>query len=256
MFNLAHKDPILNTMVASAKALLAAGEARKKYAADWRKIGEALKKMVNTQNPEVADKMEELCGLFNDVAVAEEALADDEIRNADDFRDIIERYGVLFRTNEAYLQAKLEDKRASEALSEALAKEEAEKSKPNYESNRPKLLAAVEKARGMKKAATEMYKEKTSALIDQRKRYTKFKVRKMIEGWTRYGNGLKKMCDAETDIFQRMKGCLNNMRKDDAVTHEAVDALEQQIEQHMENAPPAVPQVLANAVPPPMEEEE
>ena len=247
MFSLAHKDPILNTMVASAKALLAAGEARKKYAADWRKIGEALKNMVNSQNPEVADKMEELCSLFNEVAAAEEALSDDEIRNADDFRDIIERYGVLFRTNEAYLQAKVEDKRATDALNEAIAKDKAEESRPTYEKNRPKLLAAVEKAKGMKKAALELYKEQTEALINQRTRYTKFKVRKMIEGWTRYGNGMKRMCEKETDIFQRMKECLNDMRTGNAVTHEAVDALEQQIEQQVGAAPAPVPELLAEA---------
>ena len=238
IFTLASKDPVLNDMVTSAKSLMGAATVRQKYAADWRKFGEKLKAFVNSQNPDVAEKMQTLSDLLNEVGDAEDALALDEIRNADDFRDIIERYAVLFRVNEEYLQAKLAYKRATDALADAIQKDKVESTKPTYDRNRPKLLAAIERSKGQKRASLLRFKEQTEALIDQRGRYTRFKVRKMVEGWTRYGNGLKKMCEVETDIFQRVKEVLNELRESGNVNNEAVDQMERQIEKQAQAAPP------------------
>ena len=241
IFTLASKDPVLNDMVTSAKSLMGAATVRQKYAADWRKFGEKLKAFVNSQNPDVAEKMQTLSDLLNEVSDAENALAQDEIRNADDFRDIIERYAVLFRVNEEYLQAKLAYKRATDALADAIQKDKVESTKPTYDRNRPKLLAAIERSKAQKRASLIRFKEQTEALLDQRGRYTRFKVRKMVEGWTRYGNGLKRMCETETDIFQRIKEVLNELRESGNVNHEAVDQMERQIEQQAQAAPPPSP---------------
>lgn len=251
MFSVTHRDPIVNIMVRSAKGLMEAGEARKKYANDWRKIGQSLKVMVTSQNPDVADRMQTLCDLFGEIAAAEDALADDEIRNADDFRDIVERYGVLYRVNEEYMHARMANDRATEALKEATAKDQLESTKPTYERNRPKLLAAVEKAKGVKRATVDRLRDMTKALIEQRSKYTHFKVRKMIEGWTRYGTGMKRMCDTEMEVFQRIKDLLSELRSGGSVTHEAVDALERQIERQVSEAPAVAPppqELLADAV--------
>lgn len=243
MFTLASKDPVLNDMVTSAKSLMAAAEARGKYAEAWRKFGDKLKTFATSQNPDVADKMDSLRSLLGEVADAEEALAQDEARNADDFRDILERYTVLFRVNEEYLQAKLAYKRATDAMNDAVQKDMLESQKPTYERNRPKLLAAIEHSKGQKRATLIRLKEQTEALISQRSKYTHFKVRKIAEGWARYGNGLKKMCETETEIFQRIKEVLNGLREIDVA---AGDAIQRQIEDQAAAAPapvtPAAPQ--------------
>jgi hypothetical protein len=66
---------------------------------------------------------------------------------AEDFRDIIARYDVLFRTNEEYLQAKNLYQASASATKHAADADAAESTKPSYEKSKYTLQAHLERAK-------------------------------------------------------------------------------------------------------------
>lgn len=237
LFAKGSKDTVLSDMATSSKALFTAGEARSRYATAWRVFGEKLNVMVSSQNPDVVDKLNTLQKYLNEIADAEEQLAADERRNGDDFRDIVERYAVLFAANEYYLCAKEATIKARNDLTSINTKIETEKTKGTYSKNEAKLTATLEKCKEQHAMARNALKGSICKLIDQRSRYTSFKVRRMIQGWSRYGNALKRMCETETEIFGKIKELLGELRKEGGVSAEAVDQMEREMERRLEEAP-------------------
>jgi hypothetical protein len=230
LFALGEKDIVLRDMIASMKGFFSAGEGRQKYAASWRSLSAKLAAMLSSQNSEIHPKVDSLCGLLGRLADAEQELAASEIRAAEDFRDIIERYDVLFRCNEEYLQAKKEFGSATEALARVKAADSAESTKPSYEKTKYRLQANVAQARDILKKTIEIYKARTQAMIGVRNRYTAFKIRRLTHGWVLYGNALKQNCETELELLQQVKGVLAELRiAGEAAAAEVEEAIEQQL---------------------------
>jgi hypothetical protein len=238
MFTLGHKDSILNDMVVSAKAMIGAGERRLKYANDWKEIGPIMSHLVVSQSPDVAEKMTAAVTILNQVSEVEGKLAQDEMRNGEDFRDVIERYEVLFRTNEVYLESKQRLRSANEDLDASIEKDKREALKPTYERNRPKLEISISKAKDGKRVAVEKSKEAIRNLINAREKYTRFKVRRLKQGWIRYGTGLSTTCEKEIELFTRLRNILEDMKKDrTTVSEQSIQKIEAHLEDFVEQNP-------------------
>jgi hypothetical protein len=239
LFALGDKDAVLRDMITSMKGFFSAGEGRQKYSAAWRSLAAKFAPMLASQSTEVRPKVDTLCDLLQQLADAEDALGVSEIRAAEDFRDVIARYDVLFRRNEEYLQAKREFRLAKDALARAKAADTAESTKASYEKSKYRLQAAVFQARDILKKTIEIFRGRTEALIDTRNRYTAFKIRRLAHGWTLYGNALRQNCEAELGILQQVKDVLAELRSAGEIAAEVVGEVEETIGQQLAEAPAA-----------------
>jgi hypothetical protein len=193
---------------------------------------------LTSQNAEAASQAESLVTLLGKFADAELVLSDAEVRAAEDFRDIIARYDVLFRANEEYLQAKNAYDASAAATKRAAAADLAESTKPSYEKSKYTLQANLQKAKDAQRKALETYKEKATQLIDVRNRYTKFKVRCLRHGWNLYGTALKQAAQTEGVLLQEIKGIFAGLRVAGA-PKEVVSQAEQAVQQQIDVAPAA-----------------
>lgn len=232
------KTELLQDMSAIKKYLTYAVEAHEKYAKSWSEMGETIEKMIVSQNPAVAELMSKFSNLLGEIGKCHERLAKEELRNSEDFNDIIERYNVLYRAFNTHNSAKDAYKNADANLKSAYQRDENEKAKPDYESHRKvKLQNDIEKYRSQKSEALKVLKEALRDLIDQRTKYNNFKVRRLIEGWNRYGHALKVESQAELDLIVQVQDVLAEIKGVKAVSQSDLNAVEQAITQHIENAP-------------------
>jgi hypothetical protein len=245
IFAISTKDSVITDMATSADALIAAGENRQVYAASWLRLSEQLNRLVISQYPAIEVKLTSLSQLITQISEAEQKLADSEIRNGEDFRDIVARYEVVYRCSEAYLQTQTTFKTATEVLTQALKKQETESQKPDYEKVKVKIEAAVATATTNKRNSLEAAKTAILDLIRERQKYRKFKIRKLREGWSKYAAVLKSTADVETGVFNQVKGVLAEMREFQEPPPEEVAQIGQEIEAQLGQAPP--PAVVPNA---------
>lgn len=182
------------------------------HAKKWTAWNQSLSNLGHTQNPDAAPKFEAIVEITNKIGEIEETLGKEEDRNAEDYRDIIERFHCLMGKNHKYIDAKHNYKAATQKVQEAKAKDAMEQSKPTYEQKKFKLLQAIEQAKDKKRQRLEELKDSLRDLIDHRGRYNKFKVRRLCEGWSRYGNALKTSIEEEISALQELQDAVNDLR--------------------------------------------
>jgi hypothetical protein len=216
-------------MVLSMRSLLVASDHRRKYGNAWRTVSTTFGKLLMSQSPNDSRQAERLTELLDRLADVELSLSEAEGRGADDFRDIIERYDVLFRVNESYLQAKSNYQLACQELEAAIQADQAEQQKASYQKNKFLLQAKVIHMKDGKRKAIKAFRAATLTLIDCRTKYTTFKVRRLTHGWSVYGTTLLKTVQAETAIFTEIKEILIGFKKSGAVPAQHVAAIEKQI---------------------------
>lgn len=233
-----NKTILLQDMVTVHEYLDKASSARKKYAESWKNLGKTLQTMIVGQTSAISGQINQFTSLIDEISQVHSRLADEELRNAEDFRDIFERYEVMYRANNEYTSAKTLFRAASKDLENARKKNESEKTKPDYEvKRRVKLEAEIEKCKSQKAKYLDLVKTNLSALILAREKYDKFKVRRLCEGWTRYGHALKVESENESAIIDRIQECLAEMKGQNSVNPENLTQIESALQKHIESSP-------------------
>ena len=232
------KTILLQDMVNIHEYLDKASTARTKYASSWRNLGRMIQAMIIGQTTVISGQISQFTSLINEIADVHSRLAAEELRNAEDFRDIFERYEVMYRANSEYGDAKSLFLAASKDLESARKKNEAEKTRPDYEAKRRvKLEAEIEKGKSAKAKYLELLKTKLSVFITSREKYNRFKVRRLCEGWTRYGHALKIESENESAIIDRIQECLAEMKGQNSVNPENLAQIETALQNHINAAP-------------------
>jgi len=237
------KDPLQNTLISCIKSLFSAAGARRKYAGSWEQLAPALAKMVSSQSQSVSAQLTSLSDLFGKVRDAEFALSNAEERTAEDLRDIVERYDVLFRVNEVYLAAKDSYAEATEAHEAAVAADQKEQGKSSYERNKFLLQAKIDQEKAHRQKALENLRSTLDRTITERARYLAFKNRRLTHAWATYGTQLLEMITVETRLFQQIRDALRCLHRSEAVPAEAVVAMEAVVDEQIasRDAIPVIP---------------
>ncbi|KAK8834330.1 hypothetical protein M9Y10_032775 [Tritrichomonas musculus] len=205
------KDQLCKDMDVVYHGLHNASEARLQYAKGWEDFGKTSAIMLTSQIPELETQFQELEKLFTEVANIHRQLAQEESRNAEDFRDVIERFSVVYRVSEEYSTRKQQWKEACDNFDSANKKIEIEKLKGTYQKNQAKLEANLAAAKKEKSDFLRRIKRKCQQLIDEKNKYNKFKIRRFRSGWTRYSNALKVASEAEIDVYGRIRDYLSQL---------------------------------------------
>ncbi|KAH0793795.1 hypothetical protein GPJ56_002347 [Histomonas meleagridis] len=232
------KDILCSDIQTVYDNLLRGASGRTTYAKTWSGIGSTSCAMLITQIPSLKSQFEKMRNMFNEIAEIHTKLAQEEERSAEDCRDIIERFAVLYRIGEEYQERKEQYIRATKNLEEAHKKIEVESNKPNYEKNRAKLEQRLEEAKKEKTDALRRIKRKVHQLYTSKELYNKFKVRRMRECWTRYNEALKVAAQSEIRKLTELRDLLQSLNSKNP---EAATAIEATIESAMENVQPPKP---------------
>ena len=232
---LTNKNVKIQDMINTYQNLKLAGDNRIIFANSWEKLGISLQTMVLSQAPYLVDKMNQFIQYLKELKESEIRLANAEIRSAEDFRDVFERYAVMFRVNEEVIDARNRFKNATEALNQAKIKSEKAKSKEDYSEKHQKK---VEKCTQEKKDALEAVKAKYNELINTREKYNAFKLRRMLEGWTRYGHALKVENEAQDEIYAKIIEVLQSMKNESPINEEHLQKIEDAIQAKIQHDQP------------------
>jgi hypothetical protein len=253
MFNFlkSKKEVLLTDMHEIYGGLVSAGEGRAKYAKSWLEFANYVKIMILTQNSEIESHMDRFVDLFAQIAACHERLSAAEIRNAEDFRDVAERFSVVYRQNDEYIDQKRKFREYEAELKEAILKNETESKKPNYQKYQAKLEANIERLKGLKKEALEETKRRLQVLINTREKYNNFKVRRFTQGWLKYGTALKQESEKEVELLTQVEELLNELKGQ--LESGTVQKVEAAITEQVGNAP-ATPYDSTNAAEAPNEE--
>jgi hypothetical protein len=208
-------------MAHSSKAFVARGESRRKYAQSWISFGKKLTVMAVSQDQSLAPQMASLSTLCGQISDAENVFAEEEIRSGEDFRDVLERYRVVMRYATRYSDCGNTYRSVSQKLE--LAQSDAKCP--------PELIVRCKDA---KRAALKGLKEAITQLIAQRANYARFKVHRLTSAWTRYGAAMKRMCDTEIELFERVREVLLDLRRSANVF---VQAVEKEVTKQIDAAP-------------------
>lgn len=230
LFSIGSKDAILYDMVTTVRSLLLACEARERYAAGWGVLAERVSRMISSQGSDVSSDLSRFCELAEQIRCAEAALSDAEERVAEDLGDVVARYDVLFRANEAYLKAKGDFAVASSALDAAVQSDRAEQGRSAYTKSKFVLQAKVQQAKENRRRVAVQFRGAVAALIECRNRYTAFKIRRFAHCWKVYGAGVLAMVSAEAPVFSEIREILGRWRASEAVPQGEVAAVEEQID--------------------------
>ena len=218
-----HKDAVCKEMDVVYHGLWGASQARIQYAKGWETFGETSAAMLTSQIPEMQSKFDELKDLFKAVADIHLKLSAEEARNADDFRDVIERYEVIYRVTEEYNERKVQWKTACDNFENKQKQIEMEKIKGTFTKNQYKLEGELAKCKQDKIDFLRRIKRKVNQLIHVKEAYSRFKVNRFRAGFTRYANALKEASEAEAEAFEKIRDYLNDLRVE---SPEAADAAE------------------------------
>lgn len=228
-------DGAINDMREISHGLRGAADARHKYSECLAKIGENISELAKSQNPDYEEGFNKLNEQLKQISEIEKTLSEEEARNSEDFRDIVERYFVVSRANNKYMECKNAYAKAGDDLEKAKNKNTLEMNKATYEKNRFKLEAAIDKAKTTKAQALDNLKQSIRDLIEARKKYDTFKIRRLVQGWTRYGNALKTACDSELAAYKEFQTLLNDL-KSNQPTPSATESKEENAEEHNDAA--------------------
>jgi hypothetical protein len=226
VFTLLQTPSQLDDLAAVAQHIRSVSENRRNHAAGWRRLIPVLSRLVLSQNPAASHGVEILAGIFGKLADTEGVLAESESRAAEDLRDIVERYSVIFRCNETYSEASNILDYASLELSAALADDRENSNKSNYPATKFKYKAAIEKAKDDKRQAIAQLKDAIARSIEMHERYATFRVRRMTHAWQTLGAAVAAWVSAETPLFVQLRSALREWRKGAVVGEEVIATVE------------------------------
>lgn len=219
------KDQLCNDMSIVYGELLTTTKHRKAFAQSWISLGEKLRNLGVSQVPELQEKFDQLSELFGKVGNVHNNLAAAEERRAEDWRDVIERFAVVYRVNEEYVERKNEWKEAENKFTVVKSLYQIETTKPSFEKNKAKLEANLEAAKETKKKKLHAFKVKVAHLIKAKDDYNKFKVQRFRQGFTQYGEKFQQALQEELEILNQIKELLSGFTFGDEIAQEVAETL-------------------------------
>lgn len=216
------RDILCQEMKNAYSALVRASESRTAYAQGWSDFGSTTCAMLTSQIPEFRKEFEQLRDICVQLSIVHRALAAAELRNAEDFRDVIERYAVVFRNFNEKFDAKERYLTQNERYRALKEKAKAAARKPNNESAVAKLNIRVEDAKAATAAALRALIEATEAVVTEKDKYNKFKIRRMRQGWARYTAALRAASADELRLFESLRSLISGIRVQSPTTAASV----------------------------------
>jgi hypothetical protein len=204
-----HKARATADMVSVYEHLMNTVKFRRDYAQSWADLGPILAGLFCSQMPSLGPSLDALSGLLMELSQVHTALADSEARAAEDWRDVTERFGVLWRETEEKAARIQHLNEATEALATAQARVKAESMRPGYEKIRFRFDQQLALAKANKADALQRCKFSVARLITVSRAYAAFKVRRFHHGWTLYATATRRAAQREMDIFGRITQLLD-----------------------------------------------
>jgi hypothetical protein len=201
-------DRLSIKVIGTYNALAHAFQHRREYARSWISFGDCLCRLALSQVPPLLSPITELGSLFTALGQVHEVLSQTEQRAAEDVRDIIERFVVVYNSNQAYHEVREVYESAMENVRLHWEKMQIQSARLDYELQRPKLEQELSALKEKQYAALTRFKPALHRNIVQRERYIQFKARKFREGFRGYAVALKSACEKEIEIYGKMKEIL------------------------------------------------
>ena len=221
------KNEVCYDLLVTYERLISAAKHRKEYGLKWEQVGKLVADMAKSQVPELEEKYNELAELFHRIGKHHKRLARREIRNAEDYRDVVERFNVVYRVQEEKDDKKDDYEKAEKALKKAQAAIEANQSNPNFGSMKTKLEGNLNIAKEKAHTALFHYKRKLAQLVQVRNTYNLLKVQRMKHGSLEYANALKKYAEKDIELFLKVKELLDSLTIDGDVAEAVNEAVSQ-----------------------------
>lgn len=231
------KGILLHDMHTIHKYLEAAAQHRKAFATSWEEMGRTVKAMIVSQCPETQASMDKFEELLKEIAQCHYRLADEEMRNSEDFNDVIERYNVLYRMHQAYTAAKKKFMDAADTLDEARSDNKQAEARQDYEKRKEKLLANIEKCENYKKECVKEVITNLREFIETRTKYNDFKVRRFRSGWSRYAKSLQIESEKELAVIAKIQELLAELKSGGNVSAESVSKIEESVANNLAASP-------------------
>ena len=241
LFTIGNRDKRISDIDKVSLYLIDAGKARYTYASNWNSLGTRIAAFLTINNPKAEGIASEISTIFSKLSNIETDLASQEVRNGENFHDVQERYEVYFRYHEEYLIAKEKYQQASLTYVNAVKADQTASSKSNYEKQRPKLQAAIDKAKEGKKQAADKYRQSLLNVMKNQKKYMNFKVRRLRDGWTRYGNALKQHSESQTQLFLELRKIIQKIHTElgASAASQVAEQITEQINSEPDHVSPA-----------------
>jgi hypothetical protein len=180
--------------------------------------------MGTEQVPEVRQSFSDLRALFEEISQIHMTLALAEDRTAEDWRDVIERYSVVFRVNDAHNEQKFLFDSETQSLAETQRRIEASKLRKGKPDT--KAVREEEKKQRQLSRVRRTYIRMLSQLIETKLAYNKFKVNRVRHGFVLYAAALKEACEQEMGVFVRMRTLIESMDLDCGAQRQIAEQLE------------------------------
>jgi hypothetical protein len=222
----------------NAKAFLAYGAAIKEFS-------DTLWALFSVECQDRLFSMSPMCELFERLSAAHEAIGTSQLRVADDIRDICERSAVLARAASAHSSA-------LRALADATAKLQkcendvlVASARPDF--NRDKADLSILHLRVKKKEALVRAQERTAALIEEHRKFARFKFRRTRRAFARLGEAIVDVGVDEARILTRLVEAIQKARSEEALTDATIEGIELVLKSGVVIAAgrPSIAQILA-----------
>ena len=208
----AKKNPVLENIKALYHSIARMSSNRVEYAQRLSDFSTNIQEMIRVVCPDVQEAMSAVGAVFSKIVQCNAELAAKEERVSEDIRDLVERFSVVNRANENYMKQTENYANASNKLIDALAEELAQKEKVGYEKIRPKIEAAITKAKIEKNAQNKTLSQSISRLINLKEKYNQFKIRRLTHAFQLFSSALAEHSEKEARFYQELIEALDNVK--------------------------------------------
>jgi hypothetical protein len=201
----------------NAKACLAYGAAIKEFS-------DTIWALFSVECQDCLFSVSPMCELFERLAAAHQAFGTSQLRVADDIRDIAERHAVLAR-------ATPEHKSALRAVADAKAKLQKCENEILVASHRPdfnkgKADLLIKRLRREKREALFRARDRTAALIEEQRKFARFKFRRTQHAFIKLGTALVVAGVREARIVTRLVEAIQKARSEKPLIDATIEEIE------------------------------
>lgn len=192
------------------------------YGVSVTELSRTIWELVSHEATNTLFKFSPICEILDQIAAVNQDMAKVKARVGDDLRDIVERSKALYNLEAKQIRAVKAHENAKLALKEAINRNEAESKLPTYLSKKATLEAAIAKAKVVKHDSLILARDLTETLIDQRKRFEKFRYNRSKDAFIRLGYSLKDDTRIEASLFRRFAEGMKLIREEKELSPEVL----------------------------------
>ncbi|KAK8853985.1 hypothetical protein M9Y10_016534 [Tritrichomonas musculus] len=189
------------------------------YSQSIAKFSQAIWTLISTEVEEGSSLFSPLCQILDDISGRNMSISKEIIRAVEDLRDIFERNVVIQRkeAEHALLIKQYED--AKLRVSEAKTNFKLSESRPDYYMIRDSLENSIKELENEQKEATRKLRDETLSLIEHKKRYQRFQMRRTKSCFERIGNAFKKSSEESIILLSRFIQGLRQIKNGDPLSN-------------------------------------